>query len=441
MKPAAKKKAARPSSPRSEKREQNTPTTLVPKLRFPEFRRAEGWEQNILAGACDLQAGKFVSASNIAERNENGLFPCYGGNGLRGYTQTYTHDGRYSLIGRQGALCGNVRLVGGKFHATEHAVVATPMQSIDVGWLYYSLDLLKLNRFATGQAQPGLSVDVLENVSLAIPKQEAEQNKIAECVSSVDELIGAQARKLDALKTHKKGLMQQLFPREGEAQPRLRFPEFQNAGEWVEDKLDDLLHFQDGFAFKSTDFVKSKKDATQVIRITDINNKNTNEDKVYIPNAFLEASKLGKYTVDDGDLLLSLTGAAGFNFFFWDGGPATINQRTAKVTAKKKANRDLLRLLEPLIHEKINARGEGQNNNLSKEFLSSIVLMIPESEEQQRISSCLTTLDNLITAQTQKLEALKIHKKGLMQQLFPAPEATGARQASPLRAEEVGHEL
>lgn len=257
---------------------------------------------------------------------------------------------------------------------------------------------------------------------LPLPSEPAEQQKIAECLSSVDELIAAQARKLDALKTHKKGLMQQLFPREGETQPRLRFPEFQNAGEWSEERLDHLAHFQDGFAFKSTDFVKEQDDATQVIRITDINNKNTNEDKVYIPTAFLESNKLGKYQVDDGDLLLSLTGAAGFNFFFWNGGTAAINQRTAKVTSKKKSGDALLRLLEPLIHEKINERGEGQNNNLSKEFLSTIVLRVPEPEEQQRIADCLTNLDNLIAAQTQKLEALKTHKKGLMQQLFPSPE-------------------
>ena len=205
---------------------------LVPRLRFPEFRGAEGWIASVLARACDMQAGKFVAASNISESNQTGLFPCYGGNGLRGYTTTHTHDGTYPLIGRQGALCGNVRLVSGKFHATEHAVVATPKNAIDVGWLYYSLVLLNLNRFATGQAQPGLSVDVLENVSLAIPVLEDEQQKIADCLSSLDELIAAQARKVDALKTHKKGLMQQLFPREGEAQPRLRFPEFREAGEW-----------------------------------------------------------------------------------------------------------------------------------------------------------------------------------------------------------------
>jgi type I restriction enzyme S subunit len=191
-----------------------------------------GWTPSALGRACDIQAGKFVAASQISERHQKGLFPCYGGNGLRGYTETHTHNGTYPLIGRQGALCGNVRLVNEQFHATEHAVVATPRTGIDVGWLYYSLDLLNLNRFATGQAQPGLSVDVLENVALAISPLEAEQKKIADCLNSLDELISAQASKIEALKTHRKGLTQQLFPIEGETQPRLRFPEFQDTGEW-----------------------------------------------------------------------------------------------------------------------------------------------------------------------------------------------------------------
>jgi type I restriction enzyme, S subunit len=286
---------------------------------------------------------------------------------------------------------------------------------------YFRLLYRQFAKVVEGQNVKNLYYVELEPLPIHRPSI-PEQQKIADCLNSVDELIAAQARKLDELKTHKKGLMQQLFPREGETQPRLRFPKFQNAREWVEEKLDDLLHFQDGFAFKSTDFVKSKEGATQVIRITEINNKNTNEDKVYIPSAFLEANKLGKYSVDDGDLLLSLTGAAGFNFFFWDGGPATINQRTAKVTTKKKSGRALLRLLEPLIHERINARGEGQNNNLSKEFLSSTVLVIPEPDEQQSIADCLATLDDLIAAQSQKFEALETHKKGLMQQLFPSPQ-------------------
>jgi type I restriction enzyme S subunit len=116
------------------------------------------------------------------------------------------------LIGRQGALCGNIKLTSGRFHATEHAVVATPNQGVDVVWLYYLLDQLNLNRFATGQAQPGLSVDVLEKVPVTIPENETEQQHIAACLSSLDALITAETQKHEALKTHKKGLMQQLFP-------------------------------------------------------------------------------------------------------------------------------------------------------------------------------------------------------------------------------------
>ncbi len=183
-----------------------------PRLRFPEFQNAGDWEPKTLIDACSMQAGKFVPAADIKEQNVGEFFPCFGGNGLRGFTATHTHVGVYPLIGRQGALCGNIKLATGPFHATEHAVVATPNQGIQVIWLYYLLDLLNLNRFATGQAQPGLSVDVLDKVPVTIPNDEREQHRIASCLSSLDALITAETQKNEALKTHKKGLMQQLFP-------------------------------------------------------------------------------------------------------------------------------------------------------------------------------------------------------------------------------------
>jgi len=187
-----------------------------PRVRLPEFEGTGEWEEANLQAACNMQAGKFVAASNIHERESEELFPCYGGNGLRGYTTSFTHSGKYPLIGRQGALCGNVRLAVGKFHATEHAVIASPRKGVSVDWLFYLLDHLDLNRFATGQAQPGLSVDVLNSVKTSIPQDEAEQQRIADCLSSLDVLIAGQSRKLDKLKTHKRGLTQQLFPEVGE---------------------------------------------------------------------------------------------------------------------------------------------------------------------------------------------------------------------------------
>lgn len=184
----------------------------LPRLRFPEFRDEPPWEASSLASVGSMKAGQFVSASEIAGVQSSDSFPCYGGNGLRGYTKTFTHAGKYALIGRQGALCGNAFLVDGKFHATEHALVVAPNERIDVGWLYYILGFLKLNQYSIGQAQPGLSVSVLEKVPVAIPIDIHEQQQIADCLGSIDGQIVAETRKLDALRTHKKGLMQQLFP-------------------------------------------------------------------------------------------------------------------------------------------------------------------------------------------------------------------------------------
>lgn len=184
----------------------------VPKLRFPEFRGKEDWIDTVLADLCEMQAGKFVKASEICELRTEGLYPCYGGNGLRGFTKTYTHDGTYSLIGRQGALCGNVTLVGNKFHATEHAVVVTPKEGVRTDWLYFLLIYLELNRYATGQAQPGLSVENLNKVELKFTSLEEEQRKIASLLSTSQELIDNQILKIEQLRTHKKGLMQKLFP-------------------------------------------------------------------------------------------------------------------------------------------------------------------------------------------------------------------------------------
>ena len=190
----------------------------VPKLRFPEFRETGEWEKRKLNQVCQMQAGRFVPASEIYEIQSEGLYPCYGGNGLRGYTKNHTHIGRHPLIGRQGALCGNVTMANGKFQATEHAVAATPKNNVNVVWLFYWLVQSNLNQYATGLAQPGLSVDNLKKLSVRVPTSKTEQQKIASCLSSLDDLITAQTQKLDTLKAHKKGLMQQLFPSLDEVQ-------------------------------------------------------------------------------------------------------------------------------------------------------------------------------------------------------------------------------
>lgn len=145
-------------------------------------------ENKNLGEICDMRAGKFVSVGDIKDKESSGLYPCYGGNGLRGYTETFTHNGNYPLIGRQGALCGNVHFVKGEFHATEHAVVATPQTDIEVNWLYYQLLKLNLNQYATGTAQPGLSVTNLKSVSVIVPTI-SEQKKIVAGIQKLEKKI------------------------------------------------------------------------------------------------------------------------------------------------------------------------------------------------------------------------------------------------------------
>ena len=171
-----------------------------PNLRFPGFE--DEWEVKKLGDICKMQAGKFVTASEISASPNVALFPCYGGNGLRGYTRSFNYDGRYSLIGRQGALCGNVTFTDGKFHATEHAVVVTPTGEIETEWMFSLLKFLNLNQYATGMAQPGLSVQNLGKVEVIVPKS-TEQKKISSLLSLIDERIIKSMKIIEVLKTLK----------------------------------------------------------------------------------------------------------------------------------------------------------------------------------------------------------------------------------------------
>ncbi|GIV37621.1 MAG: type I site-specific deoxyribonuclease specificity subunit [Cyclobacteriaceae bacterium] len=204
--------------------------------------------------------------------------------------------------------------------------------------------------------------------------------------------------------------------------PRLRFPEFQNSGEWEVKRLGEVFKLQDGYSFSSKELSHKANDdeSYQVVRITEINNKNKNEDKVYISYETVKKNNLECFKITKGDLLLSLTGAAGFNFFIWnDNKEAFLNQRTLKLVPKEENNNSIKYLVEPLLFKKINSFGTGQNNNLSKSILENLKLPLPPLPEQQKIADCLSSLDALITAGRQKLQALKDHKKGLLQNLFP----------------------
>ena len=149
----------------------------------------EGWEEMKLGEFAFMKAGDFVKASDIHKEFSEGLYPCYGGNGLRGYVKEPNQEGDYCLIGRQGALCGCINRASGIFRTTEHAVIVKPYKEIPTSLVYYLLTQLNLNKYATGAAQPGLSVNnIAEVVRISIPPAKDYQ-RIAERLDSLSENV------------------------------------------------------------------------------------------------------------------------------------------------------------------------------------------------------------------------------------------------------------
>jgi type I restriction enzyme S subunit len=265
---------------------------------------------------------------------------------------------------------------------------------------------------------------------LPLPTQPAEQQKIAECLSSVDELMAAQARKLDALKTHKKGLMQQLFPREGETQPRLRFPEFQNAGEWETKRVDERGNVLAGKALAVNapgplrPYLRTKNVLDGAIDLSDV---------LTMPMTDAEFSR---FEVLDGDILLNegqslgLVGRA--SIYRGEFGQrcamqnALLRFRAFPSTCPEFAAQAFQQCQKDGTFASIATQTTSVAHLGSSRFSALELAWPPTLAEQQRIADCLTSLDDLIAAQTQKHEALKTHKKGLMQQLFPSPEEVAA---------------
>ena len=163
-----------------------------------------------LGDICLLKAGSTTPADIIHEFSELFQIPCYGGNGIRGYVKESTQHGTYPIIGRQGALCGNVQLAKGNFHATEHAVLVTPFEEINVYWLYYLLKYLDLYRYHTGAAQPGLAVKTLNTIEVPISGLALQKN-FAEWIEKVDRQKLTIQQSLDKLEVLKKSLMQEYF--------------------------------------------------------------------------------------------------------------------------------------------------------------------------------------------------------------------------------------
>jgi type I restriction enzyme S subunit len=392
---------------------------LVPKLRFPEFRGAEGWHPYVLEeledlGWVELGRGEVISGQDI--KAIPGDYPIY--------SSSVKNNG---LMGRYGRFMFDEELIswsvdggGDFFHRPPHKFSVTNvsgymrLNTSHLNYRFLANHLQALHASLTFDYQFKAHPSVIRKLyRLAIPAP-AEQQKIAECLSSVDELMAAQARKVDALKTHKKGLMQQLFPCEGETHPRLRFPEFQNAGEWEVQRLDELARYENGKAHEN--------DISENGRYIVVNSK-----FISTEGEVRKFSNEGFCVADEGDVLMVLSdvpnGRAIAKCYFVESDDLyTVNQRICRIQPTKVNGRFLFYVLDRNSYFLDFDDGIKQTNLRKEDVVGFPLCVPPQPDEQQRIADCLTSLDDLIAAQTQKHEALKTHKKGLMQQLFPSPE-------------------
>jgi type I restriction enzyme S subunit len=267
---------------------------------------------------------------------------------------------------------------------------------------------------AQGTKVYAISATRLANVEVAFPGDETEQHKIADCLTSLDEVIAAQGRKVEALKAHKKGLMQQLFPREGENLPRIRFPEFRNVGEWEERKAGTL------FANR----VNKGEEGLPIYSVTmhDGMVRRDSFDRNYYD--IQEASGNKKACENDiaYNMMRMWQGALGVAPEDCLVSPAYIVLSPQKDVASRFFEY-LFKLPASLLLLTSHSRGLTKDRlRLYYDDFARIPLRCPNEAEQQRIAACLRALDARLAAEAAKLAALKTHKTGLMQQLFPSPE-------------------
>ena len=411
-------------------REDATPP-LVPKLRFPEFREAKGWDADALGDVATFVNEK-IPLERVAVENyvstEN-ILPDYGGVAKASKLPTPGSVTRYRP---NDTLVSNIRpylkkvWVADKEGGASNDVIVIRAQD-RVLPQYFSC-LLKNDAFidyvmtgAKGVKMPRGDVGSMKAYPTLYPTK-AEQQKIAECLSSVDELMAAQARKVDVLKTHKKGLMQQLFPREGETAPRLRFPEFRDAGNWNVMKLGNVGRVIRGASPRPKGDPRYYGGPVPRLMVQDV----TRDGKWVTPridSLTNEGAKLSR-PCTAGTLTIVCSGTVGVVSFLavdaciHDGFLALID------IDESIATKDFLyhSLGGLRLQFEEGATHGGVFTNLTTSTIDQFEIKCPKPTEQQRIAACLSSLDALIAAETRKLEALKTHKKGLMQQLFPSLE-------------------
>lgn len=359
------------------------------------------WNCLSLGELCHLKSGLGITSKDINNSNE---YRCYGGNGLRGYARSFTHNGEHALIGRQGALCGNVLYVTGKFFASEHALVATPATQINAKWLAIYLDRMQLNQYSESSAQPGLSAEKLRVLRLITPTSK-EQTAIANALSDVDALISELENLVAKKQAIKTGTMQQLLT------GRTRLPQF---------------------AFREDGTPKGYKQS----ELGEIP-----EDWEIVPFGSLLSIRHGKnqkmVEAENGKYPIFATGGriGWSNSYLWDK-PSVLIGRKGTINKPRYTDKPFW-TVDTLFYSEISPHADAkfiyfkfcmidwmQYNeasgvpSLSTKTIESILTTAPIKEEQAAIATTLSDMEEEIQTLEQRLGKTRQIKQGMMQELL-----------------------
>lgn len=409
---------------------------LVPKLRFPEFRGTEGWEQSELGRNATILKGKGISKADLDPSGSQAcirygeLYTRYGETIREVVSRTNlpvqelflsmpddvimpsSGETKIDIAKASCVLAGGIAL-GGDLN-----VIRSKFNGIFLSYLLNGSKRFEIAKVAQGDTVVHLYPHQLEVLLIEFPSI-PEQHSIASCLSSLDDLIIAQAKKIDLLKTYKKGLMQQLFPREGETQPRLRFPEFRGDGEWEVKSLGSLASFSSG-GTPSKDNPQYWNGSIPWVSASSMYDLVVDKADHYVTS---HAIGNGTRIAKKGSILILVRGSMLFKRvpICVAGVDVAFNQdvKALEVDSSIDTGFLLYQLSAFQARFPINETGIGAGK-IELDHLKGLKLSIPMPYEQQRINTCLSSLDALITSETQKHGALMTHKKGLMQGLFPA---------------------
>lgn len=383
----------------------------VPRLRFKDDKGQNfpEWEEKKLGDLCStFKSGIGITSEKISD---SGKFPVYGGNGLRGYTDTYTHDGFFVLIGRQGALCGNINRSFGKAYISEHAIAVNANETSHTDWLAHIFDYLKLNRLSESSAQPGLSVNKLIKIKLFVPSK-AEQTKIANFLTAIDERITQLTQKCDLLAQYKKGVMQQIFSQ----QIRFKDDDGREFREWEENQLGTIVKVYDG-THMTPDY---QDQGIPFYSVEHVTNNNFSETKYISKEVFEKENKRVK--LEKGDILMTRIGDIGTpKYIDWDVEASfyvslALLKQSTKINSLYLSHYIKSDSFQSELHQRTIHVAFPKKINLGE--ISNCLVRYPCVAEQTRIADFLMAIDDKITHTKAQLAAIKQYKQGLLQQMF-----------------------